>query len=189
MVINNVFFCLAIFFCFYALPAQAQKDTPKTIGKVLDSIKTPTHSPSRAALYSAVLPGLGQAYNKKNAYWKVPLLCIGGAALGYFIHYNNKGHLDYRDSYVAKLYNLPNDPHPRLSIENVQRIKNQYQHDRDLLIIFTIGVYGLNVLDAFVEGHLKSFNVDDNLSLRFSPYTESISGQSFAGASLKLTFR
>lgn len=179
--IKSYFFYTLLFSICLSLSSKAQQDTAKVVGKV--------HSPSRAALYSAALPGLGQIYNKKNAHWKVPLLCIGGATLGYFIHYNNQIHLKYRDSYYAKFYNLPaQDPYPTASSDLVRRGMKEFQHNRDLLIIITIGVYGLNVLDAFVEAHLKTFNVDDKLTLRVSPYGESLAGQNFSGLSLKLGF-
>ena len=144
----------------------------------------------RAVLYSAVLPGLGQIYNspRKNALWKVPLLYGSGAVLGYFIAFNNQVHLDFKDSYIVKTYNLPKnqDPYPTLSRELVERQKNYFRRNRDFLIIISIGVYGLNLLDAFVEAHLKTFDVSDKLTLKFEPYTEAIAGNAISGFSIKL---
>ncbi len=185
------YFCVVLFSFLFTAFAKAQTNDTKITSGALDSLPT-LHSPSRAALYSAVLPGLGQIYNKKNGYWKVPLLVVGGATLGFFIRYNNRQHLTYRKSYLAKLYNLPKeqDPYSRItSIDVVRRGMKEFQHNRDLLIILSIGAYGLNVLDAFVEAHLKSFNVDNKLTLRFAPYSENIAGQTLAGVSLKLGFR
>jgi hypothetical protein len=184
------FFYIFLFFSLFSLPARAQTDSVRVIGKGIDSLPKSKHSPSRAALYSAVLPGLGQFYNKKNAYWKVPLLYVGAGVIGYFITWNNREHLKFRDSYYAKLNdNLAADPYPFLSLDNARRLQKEAGRNRDLVILVAIGAYGLNVLDAFVEGHLKSFNVDDNISFRLSPYGENVGGQGLAGLSLKVRFR
>ena len=183
------FLWLLLFLCLAASTLQAQSDSAQIAQKRLDSLKS-LHSPSRAALYSAVLPGLGQIYNKKNKYWKVPIIYATGATMGYFIALNNRYYLGFRDSYYAKLENRPqDDPYPYASLERVKVQKNYSQRNRDFLIIISLGLYGLNVLDAFVEGHLKSFNVDDDLSLRITPYTENTFGQNLSGFSFKLNFR
>jgi Family of unknown function (DUF5683) len=188
---RSYFFYIFLFFPLFSLPTHAQTDSARVVGKTIDSLKKSTHSASRAALYSAVLPGLGQLYNKKNAYWKVPLLYVGAGVIGYFIRYNNNEHLTFRDSYYAQLADKPeHDPfRGRLTLENARRLQKEWGRNRDLVILVALGAYGLNVLDAFVEGHLKTFNVDDNISFRLSPYGENVGGQSLAGLSLKVRFR
>jgi len=139
-------------------------------------------APSKAAFYSAVLPGLGQIYNKR--YWKVPLVY---AAIGtgiYAYTFNNNLYNRYRTAYKSRLagfttdefYDLNNsgiDPgNPDLSNEALQDAQERYQKDRDLSLLITIGLYALNIVDANVDAHLKQFNIDDDLSMdmRIMPY-------------------
>ncbi len=166
----------------YNLPATAQQDTTKAVGKV--------HSASKATLYSAILPGLGQAYNRKNAFWKLPIIVGGGTALGISIAWNNRRYGQFRGYFFDKTYGIPNEsPFMRLSAGTLEAQMKYFRRTRDFLIIISVGCYGLQVLDAFVEGHLKTFNVDDNLALRLAPYSEAIQGQALSGVSLRLTFR
>ncbi|WP_291274778.1 DUF5683 domain-containing protein [Flavobacterium sp.] len=124
-------------------------------------------APAKAAFYSAILPGLGQAYNKK--YWKIPIVYAALGAGVYFIIDNNNKYNDYRDEYKARLQgtNNPNDPtFGRLSTESVIRGQKFYQRNRDLSILITGGLYILNIIDANIDAHLLQFNVSDNLTLK-----------------------
>lgn len=182
-------FLLLLFLLQITLPAHAQKDSAKVIGKVLDSILPSLHSPQRATLYSAILPGLGQFYNRKNAFWKIPLIVGGGTALGISIAWNNRRHIQFRQLFFDKTYGISNEsPFMRLPASTLEAQMKYFRRTRDFLIIISVGAYGLQVLDAFVEGHLKSFNVDDNLSLRIAPYSEQVAGYALSGLSLRLNF-
>jgi hypothetical protein len=114
-----------------------------------------THSPTRAIVYAAVLPGLGQIYNKK--YFKLPIVyaAIGGA--GYLIYYNRNQYLQAIDS-----YNL--DP----SSQN-ERILRGWRRNLELSIIVTAGVYGLQIIDAYVDANLFYWDVNTDLSIRVAP--------------------
>ena len=135
-------------------------------------------SPAKAAFYSAILPGLGQAYNKK--YWKIPIV-YGAIGTGvYFIMDNNKKHNQYRDEYKKRLANGgaidTSDPtYGKLSTESVIRGQKFYQKNRDLSVLITAGLYILNIVEANVDAHLLQFNVNDDLSLKpdlhTNPYT------------------
>ncbi len=153
------------------------------VDKPLPKIK---HSPAKATLFSAVLPGMGQAYNKK--YWKIPILYAGAGVLGYFIYFNNQRHLAFKDSYYAKVYNYDTklDPFPRLSLESVTLNKNYFQRNRDFLVIISVLVYGLNLVDANVDAHLKDFDLSDNLSLKLEPYSDTQFGTT--GLNARLNF-
>tara|TARA_R110002020_G_scaffold203146_5_gene406575 strand:- start:19218 stop:19865 length:648 start_codon:yes stop_codon:yes gene_type:complete len=139
-------------------------------------------APSKAAFYSAILPGLGQIYNKR--YWKVPLVY---AALGtgiYVYNYNDDLYDRFRTAFKRRragftddeFYNFNGDElvvgEPDLSDEALQDGQERYQRDRDLALVVTIALYALNIIDANVDSHLKQFNVDDNLSMDFRPYLE-----------------
>lgn len=131
-------------------------------------------SPARAAFYSAVLPGLGQAYNKK--YWKIPLVY---AALGtgvYFYVTNNNEYNRYRDAYKSRLAGFENDEFyfdsqgnrlasPRVSDDGLRRAQKLFRRNKELSLLVTIGIYALNIIDANVDAHLLQYNVDEKLSL------------------------
>ena len=135
-------------------------------------------SPAKAAFYSAILPGLGQAYNKR--YWKIPIVY---AAIGTGIYFpidNNKKFNLYRDEYKKRLANGgvidTSDPNfGRLSTESIIRGQKFFQKNRDLSVLITAGLYILNIVDANVDAHLLQFNVNDDLSLKpdlqTDPYT------------------
>jgi hypothetical protein len=139
-------------------------------------------APSKAAFYSAVLPGLGQVYNKR--YWKVPLVY---AALGIGIsiyNYNDNLYDRYREAFKRRRAGFTDDEFydindsgivpgsPDLSDLALQSAQERFQNDRDLALIITIGLYVLNIVDANVDAHLRQFNVDDNLSLDINPYID-----------------
>jgi hypothetical protein len=136
-----------------------------------DTINVPDdHSPTRALLMSAVLPSAGQAYNKK--YWKMPVLYAGFTACGYFIYLNNSRYQTYRHAYILRADgdSTTIDKYTNVYSENnLLELKDYYRRNRDLTIIITVGVYVLNILDAYVDAHLFYFDVNDNLSLRVTP--------------------
>jgi len=159
---------IILFFCvsWQTLHAQTKDELKITTKKeVKDSINP--LAPSKAAFYSALLPGLGQAYNKK--YWKIPIVF---AAIGtgiYFIVDNNTKYTSYRNEYKARLLGTNNTADPnfgRLSTESVIRGQKFYQKNRDLSILITAGLYILNIIDANVDAHLLQYNVNDDLTLK-----------------------
>lgn len=126
------------------------------------------HSPKKAALLSLV-PGLGQAYNKK--YWKIPILYAGIGTVGYFISHNHKEYTQFRDTYINRLNEdtLAFDPYPLYSNEDVRLWKNYYWKKRDQMVLIMAGIYLINIIDATVDAHLFTFDVGDDLSMRIEP--------------------
>lgn len=125
-------------------------------------------APSRAAFYSAVLPGLGQAYNK--SYWKIPVAYAGLGISTYFYFDNHKNYQIWRDEYKRRLLGIHDTSHPdfgRLDKDRIMRGQKYYQRNRDLSLVITLAIYALNIVDANVDAHLQQFNVDDDLT--FSP--------------------
>lgn len=118
--------------------------------------------PSKAAFYSAILPGLGQAYNKK--YWKIPLVYGAIGTSMYFYLDNNKKYHSYRDAYKKRLLGLP-DEYDYLDDSRLIAAQRFYQRNRDLSLLVTIAFYVLNIVEANVDAHLAQFNVNDKLSL------------------------
>lgn len=186
----NIFLIFFTYIFLFDLDSYAQKSDSLQLVKKDESImfeKGINHDPHKATLYAAILPGMGQVYNKQT--WKVPVLYAGIGTLGYFIYWNNNRHLDFKDSFLAKRENRPDDdPFPFLSEERVQVNKDFFRRNRDLLVIISVLVYGLNIVDATVFAHLRSFDVDDNLSFRIEPNLSSTPQELTAGVSLKINF-
>ena len=152
---------------------QPEMDTTKLIAAA-DSISSEEADEIRsnkAALYAAILPGLGQIYNKK--YWKLPILYGGAATLGFWIDFNNKKYQQYRNAYLEQR-SLPEelwtDPLAiNVQSDNLQNGIDYYRRNRDLLMILLAGVYFLQIVDAYVDAQLMNFDVSENISFRIEP--------------------
>ena len=126
--------------------------------------------PSKSAFYSAVVPGLGQLYNKK--YWKIPIVYGGLATSIYFYRKNNDEYHRYRDAYKRRLAGFSDDeffgnnPNPLISNDGLIRAQNTYKRNKELSILITLGIYILNIIDANVDAHLKQYNLNENLSIK-----------------------
>lgn len=125
--------------------------------------------PSKAAFFSAILPGAGQAYNKK--YWKIPIV-LGAIGTGVYFYVRNDKQFDrYRDAYKRRLAGFKDDEfsdasgNPLISDDGLIRAQQQFRRNKEVSLLVTIGLYALNIVDANVDAHLLQFNVDENLSL------------------------
>jgi len=146
----------------------AQKDTTvkKDTSKYIPLVK---HSAKKAAIFSAIIPGAGQIYNKK--YWKAPLVwAMVGGSIYYFI-YNQHIYIDYRDNYRIRVDNDPNtsDNYSFLTNTQLKGQRDNARQSRDLSILVMAIAYSLNIIDANVDGHLYNFDVSDNLSMKVNP--------------------
>jgi len=161
------------------------------------------HSPKKAAIYSALLPGLGQAYNKK--YWKIPIIYAGFGTLGYFISWNNKNYQvlklaysdltddnpdtdSYLDLEAAKYYDLDNESERNQFENGLNKQQNYYRRNRDLLIISTAAFYALNIIDASVDAHLFDFDISEDLSFNWQPAMRSVDDQLVYGFNCTFNF-
>lgn len=172
---------------FFNLRAQlVEADTVQAVQQLPEQPEEEIHSPRKATIYSAILPGLGQVYNKK--YWKVPLIYIGFGTIGYFINWNNDNYQLFKTGYRHLVDTNP-ETQDYLKIEAVRRNnynldnptefnnlktalskqQDYYRRNRDLLIISFVGFYGLNIIDASVDAHLFDFDISDDLTLKWEP--------------------
>jgi len=157
-----------------------------------DTIKVNVHSPRKASLYSAILPGLGQVYNRQ--YWKVPVLYAGIATLTYFFIFNSGRYHNYQTEYIARVNNDStnfNTSYAIYSDNTILLLKNYYQRNLELTYIISGLVYLLNIVDASVYAHLFTFDVSNDLSLRIDPMFNNYALRfgSPPAAGLRLTFR
>ncbi|WP_439648418.1 DUF5683 domain-containing protein [Algibacter mikhailovii] len=204
MLNKHLIACLLTTFCCLFSFGQEAEDTKEEIPKVIavDSITTTRKpinplSPAKAAFYSALLPGLGQAYNKK--YWKIPIVC-GAIGTGiYFYVINDKEYDRYREAYKSRLAGFKNDEFyydsngnllesPRVTTDGLIRGQEFYRRNKQVSLLVTFGLYALNIIDANVDAHLMQFNVDENLSL--APHYEfnEIDASSNLGLTLNFKF-
>ena len=169
----------------------ALNDSPIKVNETLTKEAIDPLRPSKAAFYSAILPGLGQAYNKK--YWKIPIVW-GAIGAGIYFYVSNDKEFDrYRDAYKRRLAGFkddefygPNDS-PFISDDGLIRAQNQFRRNKDLSLLITIGLYALNIIDANVDAHLLQFNVDENLSL--SPHYQYNQMENTSDLGLTLNFK
>jgi len=205
------FLVLLVYMFMQVTPVQAQEITagPDSVEvEVVESITLADtvqkelfflsrwNKPQKAAFFSAVLPGLGQAYN--HAYWKIPIVYATGAVLGYFVVTNNK---NYQDLRAALLIRNDGDPttvdefsdHPTLGesrtrgTDNLRYNRDYFRRNRDLSILLSVLAYGLNIAEAYVDAHLNDFDVSDDLSLRMTPDLMQVPGTATATPGITLT--
>jgi len=153
--------------------------------KLTDSVKVKLHSPKKAAWMSAVLPGLGQIYNKK--YWKLPVIYVGFGVIGYLGYNYYTKFNKYKDTYLVRsgLDSTSRDYFPEiLSKDLLYENWNYYRRNFELTCIVGSLFYILNIIDASVDGHLYKFDISDDLSLKIEPDMNSLTyygGRNIAG--------
>ena len=169
---------------FLSMNSYGQKtETDSLQYKVSEEVKEP-HSPKKAAMYSAIIPGWGQAYNKK--FWKIPIVYAGFGTIGYFIGWNNRYYNTYKDAYsdltdddpntdsyndieASQYYDLTNPTDFNNFRTGLNKQQEYYRRNRDLLIISMVGFYGLNIIDASVDAHFFEFDISEDLTMNWQP--------------------
>ena len=191
--------------CFATIPllsfAQEKEvlksaDSLKTITAVIDTTapegkkvkKVNVYNPKKAAIRSAILPGWGQIYNKK--YWKLPIVYGALGTSAYVFFFNLETYKETRKAYLIK-YNMSKagataadsarfseipDYLKPISEGRLRTARDSYRRDIDYSVIFFILLWGLNVVDAAVDAHLKSFDVSPDLSFQFKPGHSEMAG-------------
>jgi len=161
-------------------------------------------SPHKATLLSAVLPGMGQAYNHK--YWKIPILYAGIGGISYAIGFNSKWYRKYKAAYRDFIIQDPNNKSyleflpPTWTEEDLydpmnaswfqsalSNKKDYYRRYRDLSFIGMAIVYVLNLMDASVDAHLSTFDISDDLSFKLDPVIIDPTPANNSGAGIKLS--
>lgn len=194
-------FVLLILFSCNLFGQELNVDSTKIAKVAVNAEKI--HSPKKATIYSAILPGLGQAYNKK--YWKIPIIYAGFGTIGYFVGWNNKYYKTYKQAYsdltdkdattdsyldleATKYYDLENSTDYNNFKSGLSRQQEYYRRNRDLLIISMAGFYGLNLIDASVDAHLFNFDISEDLSLNWQPSVNTFEKQLVYGVSCNFNF-
>ncbi len=140
----------------------------KVSNTLQDSAWLSKHSPLKASLFSTVLPGLGQAYNRKI--WKIPIIYGLFGGLYALSVRNNRLYNKYLDEYVSLNYDETSSQEVSTAyMDKLKEYKDRYRRNRDLTYIFIGVVYLFNIMDASVDAHLANFDVGDDLSLSIQP--------------------
>lgn len=146
--------------------------------------------PKKAIIYSVLFPGMGQIYNRK--YWKLPLVYGGFLGLTYAVTWNGGYYNDYSDAYKAVMSENPMSPENVAKWQDFlpigdspsnytadtakstyegpfKRKKDFYRRNRDLSIIGMVALYGLCIIDAYVDAQLFDFDISPDISMRVEP--------------------
>ena len=191
--LNKQFYIYFLITCFTVTNSFSQESE---VLKIKDTIVSNTTiynplAPSKAAFYSAILPGLGQAYNKK--YWKIPFVY---AALGsgvYFYSTNDKNYNRARTAFkllkAGKPYEFDGlNGNPFLSEDALISAQKGYKKDRDLSLLVTVGLYVLQIIEASTNAHLLQHNVDNSLTLNPKLIRDTTSNRTIVGAQINFKF-
>jgi hypothetical protein len=174
---------LLLLVCVFSAKAQSETDTIKP------------HSPHKAAVLSAILPGAGQVYNKK--YWKVPIVYAALGVTGFYAYDNLTIYRGLRDEYIARLNGKPFTLTEFCDLRNpegcatdtVFKYMDKHRRQKDIFIFATIAVYALQIVDAAVDAHLFNFDVSDDLSLQWQPSALYVYNTPAFGATLTLKLK
>ena len=190
-IFSTLFLFLILSGSYSAFSQMKEKNTEIS---AVDSSLLESHSPTKASLYSAIFPGLGQIYNRK--YWKLPIVYAGFGALGYAVTFNQTNFSKYKNAYIDFTDELPEtqsyldvisgslnpadfDPvlHPdtydsqqaKWFSEQLDHNMDYYRRNRDLSYIGLVGLYLLNIVDATVDAHLFDYDISNDLSMKIEP--------------------
>lgn len=157
---------------FYASVGSVSLDTTKTlfVADGFGLLSTKRHSPIKATLWSTFLPGIGQIYNRQA--WKVPIIYVAFAGVTYFAIINGKNKEKFKDEYYNRISGrkeLLLTDYSTYTDEGIYNLYNAYKSNFQLSIITGIVFYALQILDAYVYGHLFSFDLTDDLTMNLLP--------------------
>lgn len=175
----------------FSFAINAQENTNDSVQVIKKKKKEP--GPRNASILSAVIPGAGQIYNHK--YWKAPIVWAGMGGVGYLFLKNQNDYTFYRDN-LRKLVAGDSTALTNTGLSTQDQIQTQklvYRKRRDLCGFGLLAIYAINIIDANVDAHLKTFDVSDDLSLQIKAKPIIYNGFGglgcTAGLSLKLNFK
>lgn len=156
--------------------------------KSIFAYKNGTPNPKKSILFSLVLPGAGQAYN--GDWWKTPIAFGAVAGVGYLFQQSQSEYARYRDAFRLEKAGMPHEfSNLGLTDDFLARQRDQFDNQRQLMILGVLGVYFLQAAEAFSSAHLKGFEVNEDLSFRIVPQFESTQLATTTGVGVVVLFR
>ena len=144
------------------------------------------HSPTKASVLSAIIPGAGQVYNKK--YWKVPIIYASLFTSIYFINDNQTKFNIYKDAFITRENGGTDDYINIYDTSQLITIMDYYERNRDISYIITSAIYILNIVDASVDAHLFHYDINEDLSIEWHPTLRHDAIRNNAMLTLKMNF-
>lgn len=178
---------------------DSKKDKIK--GKKNDTLVRPRNHNPKTATWLALIPGAGQAYNRK--YWKMPIVYAGFAVTGYFGVRNGNDYRLYRDAYDFKagiktdVSEKAKEESQKYTDENLITLRDYYRRNMELSWIIMAAWYVVQIIDASVDAYFFYYEINDELTLKVDPKWEPSftdyaygygNGFGTAGVSVKLNF-
>lgn len=162
---------------------------PTDSSTMAKKIKPWEPGPKKAGLYAALLPGLGQAYNRQ--YWKLPIVYTGLGVAGFFVVRNTKEYNKYRKAYIGRLNNdYPTDEFVGIySREQLKQIQDDLNRDLNMTVLFSSLAYVMQILDAVTSAHLRNFDISRDISMQMRPMITPIGGSVGGGMGLVMNFK
>ncbi|WP_262885326.1 DUF5683 domain-containing protein [Cyclobacterium xiamenense] len=186
------FTCCVLLLCCFCLtrPGLAQEQGPVSVFEP-DSLSAEppqnVKNPKKAVLLSLIVPGAGQVYNEKV--WKLPLLYGGVATAVYFLEFNNRRYQEFLVALEIVREGTEPSPFPNLNEDGIIRNVNYWRRNRDAMYMVFGAIYALGAVDAFVDAHLSSFDVSDDLSIKLEPSVQpTLASNSAVGLAIKINF-
>ena len=151
------------------IAVNGKPDTKQTVFK--DSARLALEKlPRQAVRRSAILPGWGQVGN--GNWWKVPIIYAGFAGIGYYINFNQKEYKQVLTELQYRYKNKGQKSDPELITGDDRALidyKDYWRRNRDLLVLSAIGLYAVNMIDAYVVAKFFRFDVSDELGIKIKP--------------------
>lgn len=146
----------------------------------------------KATVRSAIIPGWGQAYNKK--YWKIPIIYGALGTTAYLFVRNLNQFNDSREAYRLATDGDPNNDinikEPYYSVrtqpDRIKDFRNEVRQNMDYCILFFLIFWGLNVIDASVDAHLKAYDISNELGLKIKPVSDPVTRTAGLGLVLRI---
>jgi hypothetical protein len=189
--IKKTYICIVLLLLSFS-SVNSQTTTPQiTSEDVLKAEGYNPLTPATAAFYSAILPGLGQAYNKD--YWKLPFVYGAMATSMYYFAVNNEDYKRFRTAFKLREAGFQDeftndDGTTRASTEALISAQKSTKQNRETSLLLFIGFYVLQIVDASVSAHLLQFNVNDKISFDPQIYSDPNSNKPFVGLTFNYKF-
>jgi len=186
---NRLTITMLLFFSFYLSFSQKIKEGDLSIDTqsfLEDTESFNPLSPAKAAFYSAVVPGLGQAYNKR--YWKIPVVYGALAIPAYYYFRERNKYNRFRKAFKLRKAGKTDEFVNTFTTESLESAQKIILRNRDSSLLIFIGLYALQILEASIDAHLLQFNISDKITFDPKLIQDPSTNKNTVGLSLNFNF-